>query len=277
MEARFWSAWAAIKAGKVGAFTKVLDQSPDLATARSTSGHPTLLQALILDGIEHQAETQRSIAQILVDQGSPTDEAFVSTGSLGNVVMIDFLVERGAAIDGTPFVMRGWCALEEALYWQKTGAARRLVALGASIKNLRIAARIGDQAAVAAFFDGTTLGPFAGDTNFPFSTQDPDQVTTDAQAVIDNALIYAAAGGHDDVVAQLIELGARPNVLPFGFHVRGSALHFAAMNGRHATCDLLINRGADTNLPDGSDDARPASAWATYGNHRRLADHLARQ
>ena len=215
------------------------------------------------------------MARLLIDKGSPINEPFVSTGSVGNTVLAELLAAEGAPLDGDPAILGGWSALEEALYWQRTETAKRLIGLGAQIKNLRIAAALGNRAAAARFFDGDELDPSAGDTNFSFCERMPELVSSDPQDVLDNALIYAASGGHLEVVEYLLAHGASVAALPPGFHVPGSALHYAAMHGQEKVCDLLIQRGADPGLPDGSGEKRPVAAWAQYGGHEELAARLA--
>ena len=144
--------------------------SPELAKARSSMSHPTLLQALVLDAVALDADIQIKMAQLLVDQGSPLDEPLISTGSLDNAVMAKFIMEQGGAIDGRQDIMLGWTAIEEALYWQNTKTVQQLVALGAAIKNLRIASGVGDIVKTRSYFksDGSLNSAIAGSTNFPF-------------------------------------------------------------------------------------------------------------
>jgi TonB family protein len=61
------------------------------------------------------------------------------------------------------------------------------------------------------------------------------------------ALMYAVEGGHDDVVARLLEAGASPNLHnPSG----EAALHLAARHGRTASARLLLGAGADLGIRD---------------------------
>ena len=200
MEPEFWKSWQAIKDGDTDQLTSLITEEPSLASDASSMGHPCLLQALILDGAELDPETQRGMADLLLNNGSPIDAPFISTGSLNNAVLAEHLAGHGALIDGQREVMNGWCALEESLYWQNQETAALLVELGATIHNLRIASGIGDLDAVKGFFgeDGESK-PSAGDTNYPWVDKNPDQVVTDAQEVINNALVYAASSGHLDV------------------------------------------------------------------------------
>lgn len=275
MDRKFWRAWGAIRESNVELFESILSEHPSLAIERSSVGHPTLMQALVLDAVEAEPEVQLTMARKLRSYNAPVDEPLISAGSLGNTLLAEFLVGEGAAIDGVEEIMRGWSVVEEALYWQNLQTAKRMIELGASIRNLRVAAGIGDLTAVAGFFDSDgRLRSNAGDTNFPFCMGQPEQVVTDAQAVIDNALVYAASSGHRDVASYLLERDAEVNAIPLGFHVRGSALHFAAMNGREAMCELLLDAGANAAQPDLSEEKRPASAWAAYGGYPSLEQRL---
>lgn len=274
MDARFWPAWGAIKEGNADRLGELLSTDPEIAAARSDMGHPTLMQALVLDGVALEPGVQLRMAQQLRLHGALVDEPLVSAGSMGNTVLAEYLIAEGGAIDGKPERMRGWSVLEEALYWQNTETARRVLELGATIRNLRIAAGVGHLKAVESFFQDGLLRANAGDTNFPFCQQDPDQVSSEPQAVIDNALVYAASGGHADVVRYLLDRGAGIDAIPTGFHVRGSALHFAAMYGRDGMCDLLIEAGAKPSIADLSEERRRPPAWARYGGHETLARRL---
>ena len=98
MDPLFWPAWSAIREGDTEKLRQLLDESPNLAAARSGTGHPTLMQALVLDGLELAADTQRAIAQALLDHGSPVNEPFVATGNLGNTALAEFLFAAGAPL-----------------------------------------------------------------------------------------------------------------------------------------------------------------------------------
>ena len=60
MDPRFHPAIAAIKAGDWARFRTLLREDPSLATARSSTSHPTLLQCVVLDGkdVPHSIETE---------------------------------------------------------------------------------------------------------------------------------------------------------------------------------------------------------------------------
>ncbi len=275
MDAHFQPAIEAMHRADVEAFSGLVREDRSLATGRSSESHPTLLQCLVLEGKDLPAETQIAMAQALVDAGAPIDEPFVATGSAGNVVLAEYLLERGAALDGKPDVLRGWTVLEEALYWGFPELVGVLLQRGARVRNLRIAAGVGDVARLRAFFDAHGgLRPEAGRINWPFGELPVDQQSDAPQAVLDNALGYAAMGDHERATEELLDAGAAINAYPLGFHYRGTALHWAAVRGLRAMCDLLLDQGADPSLHDLTVQ-KTAEGWAAYANHHELAAHLA--
>jgi ankyrin repeat protein len=76
----------------------------------------------------------------------------------------------------------------------------------------------------------------------------------------------AAAAGNGSTVAVATILDARPDAV----HLRNSggstALHAAAASNRPATCALLLERGADPDARDRSDNAAPLHYAAEYGH-----------
>ncbi|MEV4421032.1 ankyrin repeat domain-containing protein [Patulibacter sp. NPDC049589] len=64
----------------------------------------------------------------------------------------------------------------------------------------------------------------------------------DRQEVLDEALAYAARNGRDEVMADLVAAGARPDADVY----RGTPLIWAAWTGRSDTVRALLDLGADT-------------------------------
>lgn len=59
----------------------------------------------------------------------------------------------------------------------------------------------------------------------------------------------AAAGGHIEIVRLLLDNGADPNLPEEGIAPLGHALHSAVCNGHRAIVELLLERGAHANVP----------------------------
>jgi uncharacterized protein len=270
VDAKFYPAMGAIKAGDVDRLRALVDADPALATSRSSCSHPTLLQCLVLDA--RDSPTQIDMARILVDAGADVNEPLVAAAGVNNAEAVAYLLDRGAAIDGTG----GWSPLEEALYWN--GAATRDVLLqrGAKIANLRIAAGLGRVDVMRSFFNADgSLRPEAGTINWPWEDRSPKFASfkQDRQAIIDNALVYASMHGHLDAAAFLLDQGAQLNTIPGGFDYSGTALHYAAFNGQRAMVNFLLARGADVNMKDTKIGQTPAG-WADHAKHVEIRDLL---
>src|SRR5262245_5331339 len=129
MDARFHSAIEAIKADDVDRLRAIVDADPSVATARSSTSHPTLLQCLVLDAKD--APRQIDMARILTGAGADVNEPLVAAAGVNNAAAVAYLLDSGAAIDGTG----GWSPLEEALYWNGRAVVDLLLQRGASIRN----------------------------------------------------------------------------------------------------------------------------------------------
>jgi len=275
METRFLPAAQAIARGEVDVLQQLLDAESGLGSARSGSSHPTLLQCLVLDGRELPADTKTAMAAALVDAGAPLDEALIAAGSFGNVVLAEYLLDRGAALDGRPDLMRGWTVLDEAIYWGFPVLIEHLLARGAQVHWLRTAAGLGRLDQVVSYFDDvhTLSVERAGEINWPFGGLPEEHRSREPQDLLDNALCYAAMGSHLHVMRLLLSRGAELNAIPKGFHFSGTALHWAAIRGRGDCCRFLLDQGADATLLDATLGATSAG-WARHGKHDDLARTL---
>ena len=289
MDGKFYPAISAIKSGDVDRLRALLRADATLATARSSTSHPTLLQCLVLEAKD--TPNQIEMARILIDAGADTNDPLYACASCDNVAAATLLLDCGAAIDGSG----RWSALEEALYWNSQGVMGLLVQRGASIHNLRIAAGLGRSDAIEAFFaaDGS-LRPEAGTISWPwgdlnaiersnFDRKGKDMLaakfssfTNDRQSIINNAFIYACMHGHIEAAKRLLERGAQIDAISGGFDYAGTALHYAALNGHRAMVEFLIARGADVRIRDTKVGQTPAG-WADYGGHPEIKDVLRQQ
>jgi uncharacterized protein len=286
MDAKFDAAIAAIKSGDVERLRTVVQADPTLATSRSSTSHPTLLQCLVLDARDNP--NQIEMARILIDAGADVNGPLGACASRNNVEAAALLLDCGAAIDGTG----GWSPLEEALYWNSQSVIDLLLLRGASIHNLRIAAGLGRTDLIENFFasDGS-LRPEAGTINWPwgdlnviersnFDRSGRDMLaskfssfTQDRQGIINNAFVYSCMHGHMDAAKLLLAKGAQVNAIPGGFDYSGTALHYAALNGHRAMVEFLIDQGADVHIKDTKVGQTPAG-WADYGGHPEIKEVL---
>lgn len=269
MDPKFHPAVAAIKAGDLERFRMLLREDPSLATARSSTSHPTLLQCVVLDGkdVPHSIE----MATLLIDVGAEVDEPLIAAASMDNVDAIPVLLNAGAAINGNGT----WSPLEDALTFGAHRAIRLLLARGATIHNLRIAAGVGRADLIDGFFhpDGS-LKAEAGTLAWPFN-EPAAGWSQDPQDIIDNAFVYACMSGQIEVTERLLQHGARINALPLGFDYTGTGLHYAAMEGHRPLVDYLLAHGADPRIKDKKVSATPAG-WADHGGHPEIKDLLER-
>src|SRR3989441_11080289 len=163
MDAKFHPAIAAIRSGDLETFKALVSQDPTLATSRSSTSHPTLLQCMTLDGKDKPNNVE--MARVLIDAGADLNEPLVAAASVNNRVVAEVLLDRGAAIDGTG----GWLPLEEALYWNSQDVLALLLERGAAVQNLRIAAGLGRTDLIEGYFNADgSLRPEAGQINWPW-------------------------------------------------------------------------------------------------------------
>jgi ankyrin repeat protein len=267
VDARFRPAVAAIKSGDLEGLQALLRDEPDLATARSTRSHPTLLQCLALEASE--VPNQVEMAETLIAAGSPLDEPLVTAASGNNAPVGAALLDAGASVDGTG----GWSPLEEALYWSHPEVVDLLLRRGAVVRNLRTAAGLGRMDLLASFFqtDGA-LKPGAAGIDWPFGEARPDW-SQSPQATLNNAFVYACMHSQFEAAGLLLEKGAEIDRLPEGFDFSGTGLHYAALNGYREMVDFLLLCGADASVRDGKVNNTPAG-WADHGGHPELAVYL---
>lgn len=285
MDARFHPAIAAIKSGDLDALRSLLVKDPGLATARSSTSHPTLLQCLALDAL--LVPNQVAMARLLIDGGADINGALGAAASINNVDIAALLLDRGAAINGTG----SWSPLEEALYWNNREMIDLLLARGASVHNLRLASGLGRVDVIESFFESDgTLKPEAGRIDWPFGELAQSnlkgaineelrakvaQWSDDPQDIINNAFIYACMRNHVDAARLLLQKGAQVDAIPPGFDYAGTGLHYAAMNGHQSMVEFIVEQGATVNIKDTKVHATPAG-WAEHGGHLEIKEYLER-
>lgn len=283
MDAKFHPAIAAIKSGVLTRLIAHLSQDPSLATARSSTSHPTLLQCLALDAVDVPNKVE--MAQVLIDAGAEINGPLGAAACIDNVEIAALLLDSGAPINGAG----SWSPLEEALYWNNRGVINLLLERGATMHNLRIASGLGRTDLIESFFgrDGS-LKPEAGKIDWPFGElresnlnckikealpAKVDAWSDDPGDIINNAFVYACMHNHIEAARLLLQKGADVNAIPPGFDFSGTGLHYAAVNGHRPMAEFLIEQGADVKVKDTKVGATPAG-WADYGGHAELKDYL---
>jgi ankyrin repeat protein len=287
MDIRFHPAMQAIKSGDTNRLRELVRQDPSLATGRSKTSHPTLLQCLVLDARDNSAA--KEMAEVLIHAGAELNAPLIACSSCDNVTIAELLMDRGATVDSS---VGKWSPIEEALYWNSQGMIALLLQRGASIHNLRIAAGLGRTDLIETFFNNDgSLKSTAGSINWPwggvdvikesnFNAQGRDRLvatvsswSNDAHDIVNNAFVYACMHGHVDAATLLLKKGAEINTIPGGFDFAGTGLHYAALNGHREMVEFLIQQGADRNMRDTKVGSTPAG-WAEHGGHPELKRYL---
>src|SRR5262249_53353430 len=270
MDPKFHPAMAAIKLDDLERFRDLIREDATLATERSTTSHPTLLQCLVLSG--KNLVNKQQMARLLVDAGAELNGPLGACSSCDNVEVAELLLDSGAGVDGTG----GWSPLEEALYWNNRGMIDLLLRRGASVQNLRIAAGLGRTDLIESFFNSDgSLKPEAGTINWPWgdlqviaeSNFDPAgkeslasrfaSWTNDRQSIVNNAFVYACIGGHIPAAELFLNKGAQIKTIPGGFDYAGTGLHYPAHNRHRAGGGFLLPHRADTHIKEGKISATP--------------------
>lgn len=286
MDEKFLPAVAAIHEGDLEKFQILVSQDLSLATSRSTRSHPTLLQCVTLDGNDKPNNVE--MARVLIQAGAELDGPLVAAASINNHAVAELLIDSGAAVDGTG----SWLPIEEALYWNSLAVLTLLLARGAQVQNLRIAAGLGRTDLIEGYFcaDGS-LRPEAGQINWPWGGLETiadsncnhkvkqelsnrvNEWKQDRQGIINNAFVYACMHGHVAAARLLLQKGAELDVVPGGFDYAGTGLHYAALNGQRSMVEFLLQQGADRDVKD-TKVGSIAAGWAEHGGHQEIRDML---
>ncbi|HEY2253416.1 MAG TPA: ankyrin repeat domain-containing protein [Planctomycetaceae bacterium] len=268
MDPRFLPAQQALSRGDVEELINVLSANPELAIARSSCDHPTLMQCLVLH--KPVVDSLERLIRILAEHGSELTNPLIAAASGNNVRAILELIHLGGDINGNG----NWSPLEEALYWVHPASVEVLLHRGAAVDNLRKGAGFGQMDVIASCFDEDgALNAQAGEVAWPFGDNIPEQIRSDRQQIVDNALIYGAAWGQIAAVDELLKRGANVNSIPAGFDFAGTALHYAALQGLSEMADHLLDRGANPAAVDSKIRKMPEN-WAAHGGHSALGAYL---
>jgi ankyrin repeat protein len=273
MDPRFDQARAAILEDDAERLEALIAAEPSLATDRSLQScdHPTLLQCLVLT--EPPPTSLEAMIRALAARGAELSGPFVAAAGIGNVTALRILLDLGVDIDEPA----DWSALDESIYRGKESAVDLLLEKGAVIRTIRAAAALGDLEYVDSCFDGEgdLVPKRAGRLGWPFGEPRPATATTDPGEIVANALVHASAWGVASCVSRLLDRGSPIDHIPAGFDFAGTALHYAALRGRHEVVDLLLARGASAAVPDAKIGRLPEH-WAEHEGHFDLARKLER-
>jgi hypothetical protein len=243
--AKFELAVDAIVEGDLAGLASLLREDPDLVRARSTrQHHATLLHYVGANGVEDYRQKTPpnivSIAALLLDSGAEVDATADMYGggdtTLGLTAtsihpfkagvlapLIDLLIERGAAVDGSPEAGNDRSIVKACLANDRPYGAVLMAERGARL-DLETAAGVGRLDVVKRYVDDSgALTPGA------------------TRRQLNRGFIWACEYGRRDVVNFLIDRGVD---LRAGDSTGQTALHAAAHHAELEIVKLLIARGA---------------------------------
>jgi Ankyrin repeats (3 copies) len=221
-------------------------------------------------------ELVRTVERVLAEhegqrEGTPEVQAAQEAISRGDVVRLGELLDASPELTGQCHNGAWSSLLETALYHGSVAAAELLVQRTISPLALWSAAGLGrlDLMETMADGDGNLLPAATGnrpnlsDVGWPPAPPPGD----DRQTILDEALAYAAINGRDAAIDWLLDHGAEVDGRPY---LNVTPLHFAVQFGRSSTVQLLLARGAD---PEIRDDIRRGTplGWASYQGRDEIA------
>jgi ankyrin repeat protein len=248
----FLAAFNALKSGEVAGFEVLLRANPSMAKERGTNGNTLLNLAVSLAG---RADGKGGVTpvEMLLEAGADVNDGndrgatpLHQAAYTNNAEIAEILIAKGAALDaeahgagGTPLIF--------ALFWGHREVADLLGRTSVAPNNLRAAAGLGIPELVEACFDadgGLTSEACAARGFYRPHSGFPDwHPSTNAQEVLDEALVWACKSNRVAVLGRLVEAGARVDADPY----RGTPLIWAAACNRTEAAAWLLDHGADLN------------------------------
>jgi ankyrin repeat protein len=225
-------AYRALEADDAAELARLLDEHPELVTARGTNGNDLLGMA---DSLE--------LVRLMLDRGADPNRGndygwtkLHSAGYSNWPELAEVMLAAGGRTDlsargdgGTPLIA--------ALFW---GHREVVPLLGLEPRNLRVAAGLGLVDMIRELAGTPAAGAHRGFYR-PHGGFPAWQPSDDPQEVLDEALVWAAKSGRVEAFAPLVELGADVNADPY----RGTPLTWAAVNGRVDAVRALVELGAE--------------------------------
>lgn len=268
--ARFEIAVDAVVDGDLARLESMLTEHPELAHARSTRRHhATLLHYIAANGVEGVRQKTPSnavaIARALLEAGAEPDAVadmydhkcttmgmLVSSahpaGAGLQIALAELLLDYGASPRGRGTAWQSPAMTALAFGYGDTALA--LANRGAAPDNLPAAAGLG------LVDEARRLLPAA------------------ESAERHVAIALAAQHGHREIVAMLLDAGEDPNRYnPDGWHSHSTPLHQAIASDHADVVQLLVERGARTDIRDTVYDG-DALGWAEYCQRPTIANWL---
>lgn len=243
--AQFEAAADAIVSGDIRMLEQLLQENPELISARSERTHNApLLHYVAANGIEDfRQKTPKNIveiAKLLLDAGADVNAESDAYGgsctALGlaatsvhperagvQKALLQILLDSGAVLEKPGAGGNRHTAVEGCLWNGRGRAAKFLASRGAQL-NLETAAGTGNLAVVRSFF-----------------SEDGNLKPSVTKAQLQRGFLWACEYGYPDVVEFLLEHGAD---LRDQAGTGETALHWAIVSGELSMVNLLLQRGA---------------------------------
>ena len=248
---------SAAESGDVDQLGEILEASPEVLTARDSSGD-TLLGLACRSATGDAAippvpgtTRQHQAVDIILEAGANPDAATAdgwaplhTAAMAGHRDLVQRLLAAGAMPRGRLLQCEGGSPLALALFYAKTGVGD-LLAQPPEPDNLRHAAALGRE--LDAYFVGDEPNRRARvglDFYRPFSIFPSWERSYSRQEILDEALSWAARNGQLASLATLVQRGAEVNSSAY----RGTPLLWATYSDSVEAATWLLDHGADPNL-----------------------------
>jgi len=264
----------AISRGDVVRLAELLDAYPQLTGQCHNGAWSTLLEAIAQpDVVGERLGTalgvNPAVVELLISRSDDLEGPLGLAACFNRSELVAMLLQAGA--DPAPDPHRGLTPLETALYHGSVAAAELLAEGTISLLALWSAAALGRLDLMETMVDAdgnlvpaaTVNRPNLSDVGWP-PAPPPDD---DRQTILDEALAYAAINGRDAAIDWLVDHGAEADGRPY---LNVTPLHFAVQFGRASTVQLLLARGADPEIRDDLRGGTPLG-WAAYQGRDEIA------